>query len=67
MTNESIGILAGEIWKYLSEHGETDEIHLKLALNTSNTLLFLALGWLAREEKVAINRDKNSCRVKLKE
>lgn len=61
-----IGINAGKIWNYLNENGATDVIKMKIDLNFSNTALFLALGWLAREDKIIIVKEKNEIRVKLK-
>lgn len=64
--NADIGILAGEIWNFLLENGESDIVHVKLSLKITNTMVFLALGWLSREEKVEIRRDKHTLFVRLK-
>ena len=53
MNNLSVGQIAGDIWKYLEEFGETNSFQLKVSLGVSNAKLFLALGWLLREEKIA--------------
>lgn len=55
-----IGFLAGEIYHYLAEHGESPvEKVLKSVKNSSNSeaLIYSALGWLARECKVAFSAD----------
>ena len=65
MTNR-IGFAAGEIWKYLLENGESSPIKIKANLGLSNTLLYLALGWLAREDKVYIRQLEHSYRISLK-
>lgn len=54
MDNFNIGQTAGEIWKYLEEFGETNSFQLKVSLALSNAKLFLALGWLMREEKITL-------------
>jgi len=63
---ERIGFAAGEIWKYLSENGESSPIKIKANLGMSNTMLYLALGWLAREDKVSIRQLEYSYRISLK-
>ncbi len=64
--NDRVGFAAGEIWKYLNENGESSPIKLKASLGLSNTLLYLALGWLAREDKVNIRQHEYSYRISLK-
>ena len=61
-----IGYLAGEIWHYLDEHGETSTLKLRSNLKISQSLLFLALGWLCREDQVQIAWEDRGYRVSLK-
>lgn len=61
-----IGFAAGEIWKYLDENGESSPIKIKATLGLSNTMLYLALGWLARENKVNIEQVDFSYKISLK-
>ena len=49
-----IGMAAGQIWHFLDENGESTPIKIKAHLGLSNTMLYLALGWLSREGKVNI-------------
>ena len=63
---ERIGHAAGEIWGYLLEHGESSPIKIKANLGMSNTMLYLALGWLARENKVNIVQQDYSYKISLK-
>ncbi|MCL1971780.1 MAG: winged helix-turn-helix domain-containing protein [Endomicrobia bacterium] len=63
---ERVGFAAGEIWKYLLENGESSPIKIKANLGLSNTMLYLALGWLAREDKVNIVQQDYSYRISLK-
>ncbi len=64
---EEIGWTAGEIWKYLSKKNDyADVLELKFNLNLSNTNLYLALGWLARENKIVFLIEDNKIKVKLK-
>lgn len=61
-----IGTSAGEIWRYLNEHNETAVWEIKSSLNMTNSKLFLALGWLLREDKILLFRDGGILKVKLK-
>jgi len=63
---DQIGFSAGMIWQFLSENGESSPIKIKASLGLSNTLLYLALGWLAREDKVSIERLEHSYKISLK-
>lgn len=54
--NENIGINAGKIWEYLQANGESKVIRVKRELKLSTDELYLALGWLARENNVAFCR-----------
>jgi len=65
MDQSIIGKIAGDIWNYLNEKGETDTFKIKLDLNLNNSLLFLALGWLLRENKISIREEKNNYLIKL--
>lgn len=63
--NENIGINAGKIWQYLEANGESKVIRVKRMLNLSTDELYLALGWLARENNVAFCRKDSFLWVKL--
>lgn len=63
---ELIGKIAGEIWQYLNEHGEVTVSEVKFALGYSNSLVFLALGWLSRENKINLVEFDFTYRVSLK-
>ncbi len=51
---EKIGSTAGQVWEYLFKNGTVTAIKLKSELGISNTALYLALGWLAREDKIEV-------------
>lgn len=63
---ESVGHTAGKIWSQLSEGGPQTIAQLKKKLNGEGDLVNLAVGWLAREDKVDIFHEKKNFRVKLK-
>jgi hypothetical protein len=64
--NEKIGITAGQVWEYLYNKGSVTSIKLKADLGISNTLLYLALGWLEREDKIEITESDHSFKISLK-
>lgn len=49
-----IGDLSGAIWKYVDEFGAVSTFKLKIVLATTNAKIYLALGWLLRENKIKI-------------
>jgi hypothetical protein len=65
--NELIGLTAGKIWNYLNKNGVSNVVKMKIELKINNIQLFLALGWLLREDKIVITQEKNNMYVKLKE
>jgi len=54
MENEKIGIDAGKIWQILNEKGNVKIADLKKRTKMDIKNIFLALGWLARENKVLL-------------
>jgi hypothetical protein len=64
---EEIGTIAGAIWHALNNKGELSLAQLKKEVNGKTPVFEWALGWLAREDKIVIGREKRSFRVRLKE
>lgn len=62
-----IGNAAGVIWRYLDRHGETALAKLQQGTELSDRLLFMGLGWLAREGKLRFVKNRRSLQVSLKE
>lgn len=57
----AIGNAAGIIWDFLDQQSEPVNLStLKNDLPPSSTLLMMGLGWLAREDKLAIETPENS-------
>ncbi len=65
-TIEQVGETAGKVWHTLNETGPLTVTQLKRKLNGTGELVGLALGWLAREDKIAISQDKKNFKVTLK-
>ncbi len=63
---DMVGEVAGRIWDYLDQYGEVTILRLKSYLKVSNTLICMAIGWLAREDKVIIQKQKREYTISLK-
>ena len=61
-----IGITAGQIWKYIDKNSEVTALKLKSALGITNTVLYMGLGWLAREGKINIVEYAKGYKISLK-
>jgi hypothetical protein len=59
MNTETIGTNAGLIWNALNEGNTLSVKQLRKATKLKDKEVFAALGWLAREGKVAIAVDAN--------
>jgi hypothetical protein len=67
LTVEEIGLAAGEVWGALSMgNGGVSLAALKKSVNAPTDLIMLALGWLAREDKVAIDASGRTPTISLK-
>ena len=63
---ENVGITAGKVWQTLNEDGPQTLTELKKKVNGSAELVGFALGWLAREDKIDISKEKKTFKVSLK-
>jgi len=66
---DKIGLDAGRIWKVLESHKEVDITSIAKIANIKVRDAYSALGWLAREDKIHIEKlqtDTNGIIVKLK-
>jgi len=61
-----IGIVAGEIWHYLDEHGETLFSKTAKAIQRPKELTLMSLGWLAREGHVVVRQEGDDMWVSLR-
>ena len=64
---QTIGAIAGAVWRHLQSNGKTSVIRLKSEIQCSATALHLALGWLLREDKVEFLNEKGHLMARLKE
>jgi len=52
MDKVEIGHAAGEVWRLLDGEGDLSITDIQKKLNLSEHLLYLAIGWLCREDKI---------------
>ncbi len=64
---KEIGTTAGAIWNALNAKGELSLAKLKREVEGQAPVFNWAIGWLAREDKIAISPEKRTFRVRLKE
>ena len=55
---EQIGINAGKVWTILDKNGRQNVKEIKKATKLTDKDLYAALGWLAREGKVALQTEE---------
>ncbi len=63
---DQIGVDAGKVWNELELNGEMTTGTLKKSLGISPFNLYIAIGWLAREDKVLMTRKGSTIKVQLK-
>jgi hypothetical protein len=63
--HEEIGTTAGAVWQILNAKGELSLPSLKRQVEATSPVFDWAIGWLAREDKVIITRQRKSYRVRL--
>ena len=67
MIKHAIGINAGIIWELLNSRGELERTEIQEQTGLDSENLMLALGWLARENKIFFYEKKNRIMVCLQE
>jgi hypothetical protein len=65
MTQE-IGVMAGKVWQTLDTKGEMSLAALKKSLGTRELTADWAIGWLARENKLVLRKERNTVKVALR-
>ena len=61
-----IGIVAGEIWHYLDQHGEVTVATLIKGIDRQRDDVLLSLGWLAREGHVILQAVDGDFKISLR-
>ena len=61
-----IGIVAGEIWHFLDQHGEVTLSGLVKGIDKPHDNVLMSLGWLAREGHVILQQVGNEYNIALR-
>jgi hypothetical protein len=61
-----IGIVAGDIWHFLDQHGEVSLSGLIRGIDKPRDNVLMSLGWLAREGHVVLQQVEGDYRVSLR-
>ncbi|MFH0790444.1 MAG: winged helix-turn-helix domain-containing protein [Candidatus Omnitrophota bacterium] len=61
-----IGIVAGDIWHFLDQHGESALSSLVKGIDKPRDNVLMSLGWLAREGHVILQQVDNDYKVSLR-
>ena len=61
-----IGIVAGEIWHYLDQNGESELSRLTSGIDRSDEIILMSLGWLAREGHVVLKNEAHTYKIFLR-
>lgn len=69
MLKEQVGKTAGQVWKYLGKNGRTtfNTLQNEFSGKVDNSLIYQAIGWLAREDKINFMPDNKETYVALTE
>ena len=65
MENTRIGLNAGKVWRILNEKGEVSMFELCRELGLTFEEVAVAIGWLARENKISFREKDNMLFVKI--
>jgi hypothetical protein len=63
---DEIGEAAGQVWRYLIDHPSTTLAQVNKSLKLREGLFFMAIGWLAREDKLAFEGERKAMKLSLK-
>jgi hypothetical protein len=61
-----IGIVAGDIWHFLDQHGEVVLSALVKGIDKPRDNVLMSLGWLAREGHVILQQIDGEYRISLR-
>jgi len=61
-----IGIVAGDIWHFLDQHGEVTLSTLVKGIDKQRDNVLMSLGWLAREGHVILQQVEGDYKISLR-
>ncbi|MPZ77663.1 MAG: hypothetical protein GEU77_14185 [Deltaproteobacteria bacterium] len=62
---EEIGDTAGKVWNFLQRSGESSLTAVERGVGAPKPLVCMAIGWLAREGKIALRQEKRTLQLGL--
>ena len=62
-----IGEVAGKVWMFLEQNGESNLNQLKTGIKADPNLILQGIGWLAREGKLNLTQERKTTRIWLTE
>jgi hypothetical protein len=65
MIKSELGKIAGKVWQYLGKNGKSEITILPSKLKLESNDLIMALGWLAREDKLLFSQESKKNYVAL--
>lgn len=63
---DQIGDTAGLVWRHLNESGPRTLSQLAKEIDAPRDVIMQAIGWLAREDKVSVDEERNKKIVALR-
>lgn len=63
---EQIGETAGDVWRLLDLKGPLSMAQVVKQLDAPRDLVMMALGWLAREDKILVDNDSRARTISLR-
>jgi len=62
---EDIGNTAGKVWNFLRKSGGSSIAAIERGVGGPKPLVCMAIGWLAREGKIALRQEKKTLQLSL--
>jgi hypothetical protein len=66
LSNEDVGLVAGDVWQLLDKDGPQTVAAIKKAIGVPNDLVLAAIGWLAREDKLDFSNSGRVVKISLR-
>ena len=63
---KTIGSVAGKVWDHLQTEGEVSVSAVARAVDEPQTKVNMAIGWLAREDKLEFDNEGRGSDIRLK-
>ena len=64
--DDKIGEIAGYVWRFLEDEGESSFSAIADAVDAPRSKVSMAIGWLAREDKLKFDDEGRGSRISLK-